>query len=161
MNTNMQLPRLQDLYLDYPLAEEDYRQLRLPPLIARPRTATPPLPIPATPPARSRRQRGARKTKAIKGREAQGPTARGGSSPRKTYNNLLSSVPQLSLSPDILRTSRPLVINARDHGEQSVGFERMSAVRGRGAKRRARLIYHQYDYLQLPDGRISRREWIS
>ncbi|KAF8522336.1 hypothetical protein JB92DRAFT_3110695 [Gautieria morchelliformis] len=157
MNTNMQLPRLRDLDLDYPLAEEDHRQLRLPPLIARPRTATPPGPIPATPPARSRRQRGARKTKAIMGGEAQGPTARGGSSPRKT-KKLLSSVPQLNLSPDTPRTSRPLVM-ARDHGE-SAGFEGTTR-RRRGAKRRARLIFHEYEYFQLPDGRITRREWIS
>ncbi|KAF8492120.1 hypothetical protein JB92DRAFT_3100384 [Gautieria morchelliformis] len=110
MNTNMQLPRLQDLYLNYPLAEEDYRQLRLPPLIARPRAATPPLPVPTTLPAESRRQQGVRKTKATKSREAQGPTARGGSSPRKT-KQLISSVTQLNLSLDTRRTLRPLVMD--------------------------------------------------
>ncbi|KAF8522322.1 hypothetical protein JB92DRAFT_3110684 [Gautieria morchelliformis] len=73
----MQLPRIQELHL-----QDDYRHLILPPLKARPRMATPPLPIPDTLPARSRRQRGARKTKAIKIREAQGRTARGCSSPR-------------------------------------------------------------------------------
>ncbi|KAF8497967.1 hypothetical protein JB92DRAFT_3099521 [Gautieria morchelliformis] len=181
---HLQLPGLSDLHLTYDgnaaLAAADRGRLTLPPLRPprpatpplpipaplprlqpRPRTGTvnPPHPIPATVPARRDHRRAAPKAKArVKGKsgKAQGQTARGGSSPRKTIQHFTSMDSELDLSSEPWRISMPLV-NTRDHGEQRRG-------RGGAAGRRVRrgkLVVHQYEFVRQPDGSVVRSEWVS